>query len=258
MDCNWKVALEAFMENYHVFTTHPQITHVVGDDYSKSYAQGKHAHFGFWGTTTPLGVPSPRTKRQPPADARDGVIEFFQTYEDQLKAMFSERDYTATLRLKEVVPEGADASTAFMAAVQLGREAAEKEGIGYPDRLTFEHIAKAGANWHIFPNCATLPWFDGALFYRARPDGDDPDKCVFDIWSLVRFAPGTEPPLERKLITQAQGSSVGPILDQDIANMGEVQKGMKSRAFRRALANPVQEMELINFHHHLHRYLDAE
>ena len=258
MDCNWKVALEAFMENYHVATTHPQILPFVGDDYSLSYAQGKHAHFGFWGTTTPLGVPSPRTKRPPPEDARDGVMQFFLTYEEQLKGMFSERDAIAAQRLKEVVPEGADPGTAFMAAVELGRKAAEAEGIGYPEGLGFEQIAKAGADWHIFPNCVTLPWFDGALFYRARPNGDDPDKCIFDIWSLVRYAPGTEPPLKRKLFTSMEGNSVGGILDQDIANMEEVQKGMKSRVFGRALVNPVQEMELINFHHHLHHYVEWE
>lgn len=103
-----------------------------------------------------------------------------------------------------------------------------------------------------------MPWFDGALFYRSRPNGDDPDKCIFDIWSLVRYAPGTEPPLERKLITSMEGNSIGGILDQDIANVGEVQKGMKSRVFGQALANPVQEMELINFHHHLHRYLEMD
>jgi phenylpropionate dioxygenase-like ring-hydroxylating dioxygenase large terminal subunit len=258
MDCNWKVALEAFMENYHVATTHPQILPFVGDDYSLSYAQGKHAHFGFWGTTTPLGVPSPRTKRPPPEDAREGVMAFFQTYEDQLKGMFSERDAIAAQRLKEVVPEGTDPGAAFMAAVELGRQAAEAEGIGYPERLGFQQIAKAGANWHIFPNCATLPWFDGALFYRARPDGNDPDKCIFDIWSLVRYAPGNEPPLERKLFTSMEGNSIGGILDQDVANMAEVQRGMKSRAFARALVNPIQEMELINFHHHLRRYLEAD
>lgn len=257
MDCNWKVALEAFMENYHVATTHPQIMPFVGDDYSLSHAQGKHAHFGFWGTTTPLGVPSPRTKRQPPEDARDGVMQFFQTYEAQLKGMFSERDYIAAQALKDVVPEGIDPGGAFVAAVELGRKAAEAEGIGYPEKLTFEHIAKAGAGWHIFPNCATVPWFDGALFYRSRPDGDDPDRCIFDIWSLVRYAAGAEPPLEREVFTSLAGKSVSPILDQDIANMSEVQRGMKSRAFKRALTNPVQEMEVVNFHRHLHLYVDA-
>lgn len=258
LDCNWKVALEAFIENYHVATTHPQIMPYVGDDYSQSYAQGKHAHFGFWETKTPLGYPSPRLNRPPPEDARVGVMEFFQIYEEQLKAMFSERDYKAAQGLVDVLPSDADPGTAFATAVELGRKAAEAEGAGYPEGATFEQMIKAGANWHIFPNCATLPWFDGALFYRARPNGDNPDKCIFDIWSLVRYAPGAEPPLERTLYTSMEGNSAGRILDQDISNTAEVQKGMKSKAFRRALVNPVQEMEIINFHQNLHRYIDAD
>jgi hypothetical protein len=237
---------------------HDQILPFVGDDYSKSYAQGKHAHFGFWGTTIPLGTPSPRINRAPAKDSRQGVMDFFSTYETHLKGMFSQRDYHAAQKLKDVLPPDVDAGTAFVTAVELGRKAAEEEGIGYPDRLSFEHMAKAGANWHIFPNCATLPWFDGALFYRARPHGDDPDNCIFDIWSLVRFAAGTQPPLERRLYKTMEGNSAGGILDQDIANMSEVQKGMKSRTFKRILANPVQEMEVINFHRHLHRYLELD
>lgn len=256
LDCNWKVALEAFIENYHVATTHPQILRYVGDDYSQSYARGKHSHFGFWKTKTPLGYPSPRLNRPPPEDARAGVVGFFKIYEEQLKAMFSERDAKAAESLMDVLPGDVDPGTAFAMAVELGRKAAEAEGVGYPEGATFEQMVKAGANWHVFPNCATLPWFDGALFYRARPDGDNPDKCIFDIWSLVRYAPGGEPPLERRLFTSMEGNSAGKILDQDIANLAFVQKGMKSRAFRRALVNPVQEMEIINFHEHLHRYLD--
>src|SRR5438093_5377571 len=161
--------------------------------------------------------------------------------------MFSVRHYRATLNLEEVVPEDADPATAFTAAVELGRKAAEAEGVGYPEGATFEHMMKSGADWHLFPNCVTLPWFDGALFYRSRPDGDDPDQCIFDIWSLVRYAPGTEPPLERKVYKSMEGHSAGGILDQDIRNMGEVQKGMKSRAFTKARPNPVQEVEIINF-----------
>ena len=45
-DCNWKTALEAFMEPYHVEGTHPQLC-VYGDFYAWSKAQGLHGHDGF-------------------------------------------------------------------------------------------------------------------------------------------------------------------------------------------------------------------
>ena len=117
-------------------------------------------------------------------------------------------------------------------------------------------MGRAGADWHIFPNCVVLPWFDGALWYRARPNGDDPDTCFYDIWSLKRYAPGDAPPIERKVINVAAGESVGVILDQDVANMSKVQKGMKSSAFKVARPNPVQEVEVSHFHQQLEDLLE--
>ncbi|CAH2917480.1 MAG: Phenylpropionate dioxygenase and related ring-hydroxylating dioxygenases, large terminal subunit [uncultured Paraburkholderia sp.] len=73
-------------------------------------------------------------------------------------------------------------------AMQFQREAAIAEGAGWPD-ISFEQLGRAGADWHVFPNLVFLPYPDGALFYRARPDGDNPDSCIYDIWSLQRFAP---------------------------------------------------------------------
>ena len=79
---------------------------------------------------------------------------------------------------------------AFGTAVELGRKAVEAEGTDYPPGLDFEKMGRTGANWHIFPDFVTLPYFDGAICYRARPDGDDPEKCIYNIWSLKRYAPG--------------------------------------------------------------------
>jgi phenylpropionate dioxygenase-like ring-hydroxylating dioxygenase large terminal subunit len=249
LPCNWKVALEAFMEGYHVAGTHPQLLPVQGDDYTQSYAQGKHGHFGYWESTQPAGVPSPRLKKAIPSDVRPGIVDFFRQMEDDFGAIFTDRDFEASKKIMDVLPADADPMTAFGTAVELGRQAADAEGLGY------EELGKAGADWHIFPNCVTLPWFDGAVWYRARPNGDDPNSCIFNIWSLKRYAPGAEPRLERRVIEDATGMSFGLIVDQDLANMTAVQKGMKSSAFRYAKPNPKQEMELINFHRTLERYV---
>ena len=45
-DCNWKVALEAFLEPYHVKGTHPQLMK-YGDFYAWSKALGLHGNDGF-------------------------------------------------------------------------------------------------------------------------------------------------------------------------------------------------------------------
>lgn len=253
--CNWKAAIEAFAEGYHVAATHPQLLPIFGDDYTNSYAQGRHSLFKYERGLTPLATPSPRLDRPIPADGRRNVMEFFEVYERDMKALFSERDYEASLGLMQALPEPADAMTAFGAAVELGRRAAEVDGVGYPEGATYEHMAAAGADWHVFPNFVTLPWFDGALCYRARPDGDDPDKAIMDIWSLVRYAPGKAPPLERRVIKDSSAESINPIFDQDLSNMHAVQQGMKSSAFTKCRPNPVQEVPLINFHRTLDEYI---
>jgi phenylpropionate dioxygenase-like ring-hydroxylating dioxygenase large terminal subunit len=259
LPCNWKVALEAFMEAYHVAATHPQILPLIGDDRTTSATQGKHAHVHYPYQETPISMPSPRLGQPWPADKRKAMIEYFDYYEYSLKAMFTERDAIASHALTEVLPEDADIFTVIGTAIELGRKAAEAEGIGYPEGVTLEHVAKAGAVWSVFPNCSTLPYFDGALWYRSRPLGDDPDKCIFDIFSLVRYAPGTEPPLVRQLFTEANlaENTAGIILNQDMANMGEVQKGMKSGAITAGIVNPVQEVAVLNFARTLDRYLET-
>jgi phenylpropionate dioxygenase-like ring-hydroxylating dioxygenase large terminal subunit len=78
IDCNWKVALEAFMEGYHVAATHTQLLDEQGEDYTTSFAHGKHSHFGYWDSQVPIGLPSPRLKKEHPKDVRPGVIEFFR------------------------------------------------------------------------------------------------------------------------------------------------------------------------------------
>jgi len=255
MPANWKVALEAFMEGYHVAATHPQLLPWQGDDYTQSAAQGKHAHFGYWQMTRPLGQPSPRLKGMVREDAREGVIGFFEVMERELAAIFTARDYAAAQTLMQHAPADVDPMTAFGMAVELGRAAAEADGAGYPKGLSYEKFGRAGADFHIFPNMVVLPYFDGALWYRARPNGDDPDTCIYDIWSLARYAPGQEPPLERRVVNVMAGESVGTILDQDISNMSKVTRGMKSRAFRFARPNPVQEVEVSNFHRVLEEML---
>jgi len=142
--------------------------------------------------------------------------------------------------------------------MEFQREAAIEDGAGWPDNLSFENIVRAGVDWHIFPNLICLPNFDGSLWYRARPNGDDPDSCIFDLWSLARYAPGEQPPLVREVLTDWRDhDDWGAIFPQDFQNLGEVQQGMKSRGFVGARTNPIQEKAISNFHRVLRRYLGA-
>lgn len=259
IDCNWKVALEAFMEGYHVAATHPQLLAVQGDDYTMAKLHGRHAQFGYFNMKALFGQPSPRLNRESPADVRPSLVEFFRQMEEDFAAVFTDRDYEAVKNIMDAVPAGAHPMEAFGAAVDLGRKAAEREGCGYPEGLTFEVLGRAGADWSIFPNNVTLPYFDGAVWYRSRPHPDNPtDKCIFTIYSLKRYGEGLEPKERVKVFKEIDDQSFKLIIDQDLANMKAVQRGMKSSAFAYARPNPVQESMLHNFHKHLESYVYPE
>lgn len=262
LPCNWKVALEAFNEGYHVAATHPQILDTQGDDVTRSFAYGKHGMFGYSTATRLPGTPSSRTGKPIPEDIRPGLVRFYQLMEDQLKAIFTDRDNEATKRVMTELEPTQDQFLVLGKAMQFQREAAIADGAGWPD-ISFEQMAKAGTDWHVFPNLVFLLYPDGALFYRARPDGDNPDSCLFDIWSLKRYAPGTEPAINREFYHGVDDwktdtvEKFGLILSQDFVNMGQVQQGMKSRGFAGARTNPLQETSISNFHRELHEYVNG-
>ena len=260
LPCNWKVALEAFNEGYHVAATHPQLLDIAGDDETRSFAMGKHGMFGYPTSKRPLGAPSPRTGKPMPEDLRPGLVAFYQEMEDTLKAIFSERDNRAVKRIMSDVPAGTGPMEVFLKGIEFQQEAALAEGAGWPD-VTLEQLGKAGTDWHVFPNLVFLMWHDGVLAYRARPDGANPDSCIYDIWSLVRYAPGKEPPLKREFFYGPDDwktnvvENFGLILSQDFQNMGEVQLGMKSSGFEGSRTNPLQEGTVTNFHRTLYNYV---
>lgn len=254
LPCNWKTALEAFNEGYHVQTTHPQLLR-NNDDLTTSAAFGKHAMFAGAEGNWPLGAPSRRLGLPFPEDLRPGVIKFVELMEEQLKAIWTPRDLHAARRLMTDLDDGSDPLVVLGSMMAFAAEAAEAEGAGWP-KLSMENLARAGNDWHIFPNLIVLPYPDGALWYRARPNGNDPDSCVFDIWSLVRYAPGAEPKLEKEFFTDWRDHDEwGKILEQDFENLQAVQQGMKSRGFAGPRPSPVQEQAITNFHRTLHEYL---
>lgn len=257
LPCNWKVVLGAFNEGYHVTATHPQLLRFY-DERTVSEVFGPHSMVTYHPDIRPFGLPSPRLvpdSELRDTDPRKGLVGFVELMERQLHALYTPRDAEATKRLLAEVSEDEDPNIIFMKMMMFQRDAAIAEGAGWPDGLTPENILRAGADWHMFPNFIVLPYLDAALCYRARPNGDHPDSCVFDVWSLVRYAPGAEPALKREFFSEwREEDDWGGILSQDFQNLGEVQKGMKSRGFVGSRTNPVQERGITNFHRALSEY----
>lgn len=255
LPCNWKTALEMFTEGYHVQQTHRQVLRYQ-DDATGSHAHGRHGMFENWDAAVP-GFPSPRLGIAQGADIRPGFKEYIEEYIEALQCAHPITMGGAVNRMMEEVPAGSDPMTVMTKVMEFTMEEAAAKGIEIPE-ITPEQMYRVGTDWHLFPNQVVLPGPLTCLAYRARPNGHDPDSCIFDVYSLLRYPPGEAAKVVPERCDDLTDEAFWPkILLQDFENVLDVQRGMKSRGFRGARPNPRQEVALSNFHRALREFLLA-
>src|SRR5690606_10931893 len=232
IDANWKTALEAFMESYHVAMIHPQYLALV-DEKNASYAEGAHGKHNYL-LERPMGAPSQRTGKPVPDDLRAGIAGVLSVFKEWVgdaegKGQVTVRSVDAAQRVLTELPAGTPAMDVTMAAIGFMMEAAAKEGVQWPI-LTMEQVIDAGVDWNVFPNLVLVFAFDGCLVFRSRPNGNDTESCIFDMWSILRMAPHEVPPLQREFFSdwRQHVDKIPRLLVQDLRNMGFVQRGMHS------------------------------
>lgn len=257
---NWKLVLNAFNEAYHVEATHPQtMRHASTILFSE--ARGIHAMFGPT-QFDPVELPNrPAAMAALQRDPREIIVESFEEMYRDLKAMYLDPGLAAARRIMAEVPAGTDPQLIGLKLIQFHREELEKRGVDWPEGLTPEAMNKAGFGWHVFPNFIILPCIDGSLCYRTRPHPEDPDRCVWDIWSFGRFAPGQEPAPPHTVIPLANYEDffeANRFLKDDLINLPEVQRGMYSRGFRGLRTNPAQEACVANLHRVIHELIAGD
>jgi nitrite reductase/ring-hydroxylating ferredoxin subunit len=254
--CNWKTALEAFVESYHVDATHPQLGR-WGSYKFWSKAEGRH---GWHGPSSPReggaqggqGMSAVRTLGD--QDPRVSVAEQIDDLMATLDATTTVTFQAVAQRLKDELPEGTPPDQVAMHLMHEAAKADAARGVIWP-QIAPEHFAAAGIDWHVFPNSVFLPSITTALCYRARPNGFDPDSCIFEVYVLERFPEGQEPKTEWLFQPDATAERWRLILSQDFQNIAEVQRGMKSRGFPGARPSPIQEIPVTNFHRVLASYM---
>jgi phenylpropionate dioxygenase-like ring-hydroxylating dioxygenase large terminal subunit len=254
--CNWKTVIDAFNEAYHTEGTHPQLIKYGVAQKVPAVAFGRHTSLRVSrNDTSTEGSILKQTKR----DLRKHLHAIGQELYSTLHALYTEHFVRAAARLAEELPEDAPAGDVMQAFKRFHREEMEKTGAHWPDKLTDAEVTEAGGTWHIFPNTIVLAAYDGALWYRLRPNGDSPDSCLFDIWWLGRYAPGKEPPIQHDFYASpAEFAGQNRFLEQDFGNLEQVQKGMKSRGFTGGRTNPFQETAVSHLHEVLYDYLFDE
>lgn len=253
--CNWKTALESFIESYHVDGTHPQLVQ-WGSNRWWSKAEGEHAWHGVGparGEGLRAGSGAFSVAGGEGLDPRITMAELYNELWETVGTS-TQTLIDAVNRLKDELPEGTapeDVAAHFM--VSAAKADAER-GVIWP-QMSPEHFAACGLDWHIFPNSAILPGITYALCYRARPNGYDPNSCIFEVYILEHFPPGAEPETEWVHQPDPTEEKWRLILSQDFQNIGEIQKGMKSRGYEGAVPSPSQEIPIIHFHRTLAEYM---
>jgi phenylpropionate dioxygenase-like ring-hydroxylating dioxygenase large terminal subunit len=249
-DCNWKVALEAFMEGYHVETTHPEFNK-FGSYRSEVQRYGKHSTRGYAvkggdGNTGKIRLGGG-------GDPRINTAEMVDFTMRNVDTNFTTTLHKTALRLPDELPEGTPASEVLKHWLDSARREDAARGVVWPvvDRV---HSNKAGNTWQVFPNFKIGHAVTNALCYAARPYGDNPDKCIFEIFTLELYPPNGDPKAQWEYLA-VDDPRWGSVLPQDFSNMAAVQQGMKCRGFPGPRPNPMQEDAITQLHHALAEFM---
>ena len=117
-------------------------------------------------------------------------------------------------------------------------------------------LGRWGGEAFIFPNTFFLPQFANSLGYRSRPNGDDPDSCIFEVWSLTIPYEGRE--LPRPFVRDVDPhdpEAWRQIPLQDFSNIPRIQRGLHSHGFDATILADHQERSILHAHRELDRYV---
>lgn len=238
---NWKATAEAFMESFHVIATHPQILPFTGDANTKYAILGENVNLAI----TPFGVPSPHTT--PESRDEQWIIDQFLKNNGR------------------VVPKGVtiDVSEGSTARTTMG--AYNRKRFGEMAGRDLDHISDAEAQdaftYNVFPNFSPWGGFAPNLVYRWRP-WPDQDHTLMEVRVLNRRKPGQSPAQSPAMTMLGADDGwesalgiLGAILDQDMANLPNVQIGLKASKSGVVNLGDYQESRIRHFHQRLDHFL---
>lgn len=251
-NCNWKVAMEAFNETYHVQTTHPEFNQ-YGQFRGWARSHGLHSNIGYERPKDMDANQSGKLRIGTNNDPRIATAEMQKYTWEKANTNTTETLVKAAERLVDELPEGTEPTQVLQHWLASARADDEKRGVVWP-KVDPEHASEAGTAWQVFPNFQIGHAVNNALCYSARPYGNDPDKCIFEAAVYELFPKDGEPDTEW-VYSEATEEAWCYVLSQDFSNMEAVQQGMKSAGFSGPKPNPYMERSTVNLHRNLARYM---
>ncbi|MFC4595680.1 SRPBCC family protein [Sphingobium tyrosinilyticum] len=238
---NWKVAVEAFMEMYHLMKTHPQF-HALSRTFGGELGDRN-------GLDPKLGL----TARE----AVNRSIDLMVNLSEGMGGLVhhSEVRILETLRDMELPDDPHEAIQCFFKrACDAIRDDGLARGLPMFDIAAVLSRYPGQGNELFFPNFFLLPQFSAMASYRIRPTG--PESCLFEIWSLVlKPEKDTSPSPNAPTLLPYDSPDYPLIPRQDYSNMPEQQKGLRSGAIIYQRLSEVHEGAISNFERLIDGYL---
>jgi phenylpropionate dioxygenase-like ring-hydroxylating dioxygenase large terminal subunit len=203
---NWKLAEEAFLEQYHVVETHPQLV-------------------------IPGRLPPRGAEAFSPRKFIDAELEYLRTMSEGMAGMVHANDVRIAEDQRDM--ELPDDPVLAMATWQRTLNDAvvrwhRAAGCDIPDLNELEEHGLNEPMGYCFPHYFVLPMYSSASSYRFRPLG--PEETLMEIWSLTRFPEGSErekptPPE----VWEHDDPRLPPIPMQDYSNLPRQQRGLHAK-----------------------------
>lgn len=249
LKANWKMAQEAFLEAYHVMQAHPSLSMGAADDEYDLEAMSE----GFQTFPGGHGHALPPAAMESPVKGM-GFGEYFLQFNNALyvgtDAYYTEREMFIQQGLMERDIPDEQMPLAFFGALF---EYAQGAGIALPPPAT-----TTSGYAHVFPNLTFLPAYGNSIAYRVRPDGDDPESCVFEVWALqIPAADDADP--DPPVVEDVPDVEDWPqIFKEDFGNVRRQQKGVRTKGLADLIMSEKYEAMIVNHHATVDKYLRAQ
>jgi phenylpropionate dioxygenase-like ring-hydroxylating dioxygenase large terminal subunit len=224
LPANWKLAMAAFMEGWHVPETHPQL------------------------------LPSSRAIAGAGAVDSRAMVDMYLYSMRTLSVGMAGMTHEVDVRIAEGIRDielPADPQLAAVAWRSALNDAVVRwwraNGHEIADLNELDRVGLSAPIWYCFPHTFILPTYSSASAYRFRPLG--PEETLMEIWSLTRFPEGAAP-RQRPLppLPKAPGDpNWPPIPGQDFSNIPKQQRGLHNRGFEEMRLAPRVEGLISNF-----------